>query len=169
MLLARHGRPFNNEEEELSFFYTYFDHLKTIKKPREKGVVYGETPEESAKWEMAIEATVKHLEEQICKTFLDAVKAHDEEKIIRLAKAASFWKGKLADDYFHEEADRDLFHMLLLKHRCRTFERKMTVRDVAEHLAAMAKRKFVPASDGNSSLRKKLIAIEFPIAKANKK
>lgn len=169
MLLARHGRPFTNEEEQLSFFYLYFDHLKTIKKPREKGVIYGETPEESAKWEKAIETTVKTLEEQICKTFLDAIKSHDGDKIIRLAKAARFWKGKLDDDYFHEEADRDLYQMLLLKRRCQIFDRKMTVREVAEHLAAMANRKFVPASDGFKSLRRKLIAIEFPLGKANKK
>jgi hypothetical protein len=163
LFLARFGVEFNRDEnEQLADFYIYHEEMKRINAFKPPVPVW--MPE----YEKEIEKTVQHLEEKIAKIFLDAVKAHDGEKIKRLANAVWFWQGKISSDYFAPDADKELFRILLLKNHCRTFEKQITVREVAEHLAAQAGRKFVPSPDGFKSLRRKLQAIDFPIAKAKR-
>lgn len=75
-------------------------------------------------------ADYEHWEKLICSVFIQAVLAHDKTKIIKLAKAAAFWKGKLGRDF--KPQDRVRYMLLKLKISEGELEQPMLIREIAK-------------------------------------
>ena len=167
MFAAKYGRPLLKTELELLDFYIYFAESKLLKKRKEKPVAPKTISEEQRKqeaiWEVGIERAVKMFGGGICKIFLKAVQEHDAGKIIEIANAVLFFKGKFDPGFIHADPERNA--LLLIKDNLQRHKQKFTIRQVAELLA---RGKVKTPADGFSALRRKCRELNVPIAPSRK-
>jgi hypothetical protein len=165
MFIAKYGRPFSKEEQELLNFYIYWETLKMIQIQKRKGknIRAFDTPEQAATWEKGIEGLVEGFGNDICKLFLKAVKEHDSDKILKISKAVWFFSDMYNPKFKHFDLERNL--LLLWKYQLQQSKQKWTIRQVAEKLAH---RKVETPADGFSALRRKCRQLNFPLAESRK-
>ena len=110
------------------------------------------------------EAEYRHWEQLVSSIFIKAVLAHDREKIIELADAAAFFKGKLSDEYAH-----DPIRYKLLKLNTGSLVRK--ARTIKEIATAIEYRNKEDAKAGYPNLRRlcKQIGVRVRASQIRKK
>lgn len=100
----------------------------------------------------------------ICDVFIQAVIEHNEQTILELAKAASFFKDKLGKS---PAADPERLKLLAIKNRPRIF-RTLTIRQIAEGIYDKNGLKH-HAADGFSVLRRKCKELGITIRPSKKR
>jgi hypothetical protein len=88
--------------------------------------------------------------QMICDVFIKAVIEHDRKTILELADAAAFFEDKLGDDF--TPADPVRFKLLKIKNQPRLYQKKFTMRQIAEQVYDK-KCLVAAAADGFSRLR----------------
>lgn len=110
-------------------------------------------------------ALYKKLQERvICRLFMDAVNNYDGEKIIEIAKAVWFFKGKF--DPKNKGVDAIRAQLLIAKVIVVPKGKKWTIRQVAEYIAGGPVE--TPA-DGFKRLRETCRDIDFPLVVKRRK
>ena len=134
----------------------------------------GFIPTGQSKWvfgQKASDKDLKHLEKElveardvIVRWFLEALDNHDGERIMRIARAVWFFKDKQG----FNPVDHERTLLMFVKTLTDETETRLTIREIAEFIAADDSRKTVYSQDGFSALRRKCRQLGIPLAPSRK-
>jgi hypothetical protein len=122
-----------------------------------------------AKWDemlKGIEEEFKRIEKTLSKMFIQAVIEHDGQKIINLANAVWFFKGKTGSDF--KGVDPKRHSLLTAKHMMNVMKKSgLTIQEVVE-LVKIDGVDVGSPTDGYSQIRRLCKELEIPILPSRK-